>query len=41
MPDMKYSDTKTAEELSCVENYPEVNKAAIKEMDNQVGDLPD
>ena len=39
MPDMKYSDAKTAEELSCVENYPEVNKAAIKEMRNQMGDL--
>ena len=39
MPDMKYSDAKTAEELSGVENYPEVNKATIKEMHNQVGDL--
>ena len=39
MPDMKYSDAKIAEELSSVENYHEVNKAAIKEMYNQVGDL--
>jgi len=39
MPDMKYSDEKIAKELSGVENYPEINKAAIKEMHHQVGDL--
>lgn len=39
MPDMKYSDEKTAERLSGVKNYPEVNRAAVREMHRQVGDL--
>jgi len=39
MPDMKYDDEATARELSGIENYPEVNKAAIKEMHRQTGDL--
>jgi len=39
MPDMKYADEKTAEQLSGIKNYPEVNRAAIKEMHRQVGDL--
>jgi len=39
MPDMKYSNEKTAEQLSGIKDYPEVNKAAIKEMHRQVGDL--
>jgi len=39
MPDMKYSDEKTAERFSGVKNYPEVNRAAVKEMHRQVGDL--
>jgi len=39
MPDMKYSDAKTAEQLSGIENYPDINKAAVKEMYRQVGDL--
>jgi len=39
MPDMKYSDEKTAEQLSGIKEYPQVNKAAIKEMHRQVGDL--
>ncbi|RLC60371.1 MAG: radical SAM protein, partial [Chloroflexi bacterium] len=39
MPDMKYSDEKTAEKLSGVENYPAINRAAVKEMHRQVGDL--
>ena len=39
MPDMKYSDEKIAEELSGIKDYPKVNKAAIKEMHHQVGDL--
>ena len=39
MPDMKYSDEKTAEQLSGIKNYPSINKTAIKEMHRQVGDL--
>ena len=36
---MKYSDEKVAEQLSGIKDYPRVNKAAIKEMHRQVGDL--
>ncbi len=39
MPDMKYSDSKVAEELSTAPDYPQVNFAAVKEMHRQVGDL--
>jgi len=39
MPDMKYSDEKTAEQLSGIKEYPKVNKDSIKEMYRQVGDL--
>jgi putative pyruvate formate lyase activating enzyme len=39
MPDMKYSDERTAERLSGLKDYPEVNKAAVREMHRQVGDL--
>ena len=39
MPDMKYSDAKIAEELSGIKDYPKINKAAVKEMHRQVGDL--
>ncbi|MBM4445857.1 MAG: radical SAM protein [Chloroflexi bacterium] len=39
MPDMKYSNEKTAEELSGIKNYPSINRAALKEMHRQVGDL--
>jgi len=39
MPDMKYSDEKIAERLSGIKDYPKVNKAAIREMYHQVGDL--
>ena len=39
MPDMKYSDEKIAQELSGIKDYPEVNKAAVREMHRQVGDL--
>jgi putative pyruvate formate lyase activating enzyme len=39
MPDMKYSDEKISEELSGIKDYPEINKAAVKEMYRQVGDL--
>jgi putative pyruvate formate lyase activating enzyme len=38
-PDMKYSDKKIAKELSGIEDYPEVNQAAVKEMHRQTGDL--
>ncbi len=39
MPDMKYSSAGTAERLSGVKNYPGVNRAAVREMHRQVGDL--
>lgn len=39
MPDFKYSDSKVAKELANAPDYPEVCKAAIKEMHRQVGDL--
>jgi putative pyruvate formate lyase activating enzyme len=39
MPDMKYDDEETARELSGIRNYPEANKAAVKEMHRQTGDL--
>jgi putative pyruvate formate lyase activating enzyme len=39
MPDMKYSDSAVAKELSAAPDYPEVNFAAIREMHRQVGDL--
>lgn len=39
MPDMKYADAEVGRRLSQVENYPEVNRAAVKEMHRQVGDL--
>ena len=39
MPDMKCSDEKIAEQLSGIKDYPRINKAAIKEMHRQVGDL--
>ncbi len=39
MPDMKYSDTSIADELSAAPDYPQVNRAAVKEMHRQVGDL--
>jgi len=39
MPDMKYSDERTAERLSGIKNYSQVNKAAVREMHRQVGDL--
>ena len=39
MPDMKYSDVKTAEELSGIKDYPQINRAAVQEMHHQVGDL--
>ena len=39
MPDMKYDDDKIARKLSGIGNYPSVNRAAIREMHRQVGDL--
>jgi putative pyruvate formate lyase activating enzyme len=39
MPDMKYSDSAVAKQLSSAADYPEVNREAVKEMHQQVGDL--
>jgi putative pyruvate formate lyase activating enzyme len=39
MPDMKYSDSDVAGELSAAADYPKVNFAAVMEMHRQVGDL--
>ena len=39
MPDMKYDEGGTARELSGIDNYPEVNRAAVREMHRQTGDL--
>jgi len=39
MPDMKYSDERIAKELSGIDDYPTVNRSALKEMHQQVGDL--
>lgn len=39
MPDMKYSDNQIAERLSGIREYVDINRAALKEMHRQVGDL--
>ena len=39
MPDMKYADSLIAREYSGINDYAEVNRAAVKEMHRQVGDL--
>ncbi len=39
MPDAKYGDTDVGERYSGVPSYPAVNRAAIREMHRQVGDL--
>ncbi len=39
MPDMKYGDSAIARRLSHVRDYVEVNRAAVKAMHRQVGDL--
>jgi putative pyruvate formate lyase activating enzyme len=39
MPDMKYSDAKIARRMSKIGKYPGVNRAAVREMHRQVGDL--
>ncbi len=39
MPDMKYGDATIARRYSRIRNYVAVNRAAVKEMHRQVGDL--
>jgi len=39
MPDMKYADEGLARRYSKIRNYPAINRAAVKEMHRQVGDL--
>jgi putative pyruvate formate lyase activating enzyme len=39
MPDMKYSDGQSAQRFSGIDDYPRINRAAVKEMHRQVGDL--
>lgn len=39
MPDFKYTDPEMALKYSAAKDYPEVAKAALKEMHKQVGDL--
>ena len=39
LPDMRYSDNAAALRYSAAPNYPEINRAAIKEMYRQVGNL--
>jgi len=39
MPDAKYADAAIAQELSQAPDYPAVLKAALREMQRQVGDL--
>jgi putative pyruvate formate lyase activating enzyme len=39
MPDMKYADAETARRYSHIPDYPEVNRATVRKMHRQVGDL--
>lgn len=39
MPDMKFSNSGLSKKYSRVRDYPQVNRAAVKEMYRQVGDL--
>jgi putative pyruvate formate lyase activating enzyme len=39
MPDMKYADPENARRYSRARDYVQVNRAAVKEMHRQVGDL--
>ncbi len=39
MPDMKYASDQIARYYSKVPHYPEINRAAVREMHRQVGDL--
>ena len=39
MPDLKFMDPETAEELARAPDYPDIVRAALREMHRQVGDL--
>ena len=39
MPDMKYSAEQNARRFSGIDDYPQINRAAVKEMHRQGGDL--
>ncbi|HEY7729110.1 MAG TPA: radical SAM protein [Candidatus Eisenbacteria bacterium] len=39
MPDMKYADEERSRRYSSVRDYPTINRAAVREMHRQVGDL--
>jgi len=39
MPDIKYSDEQIGRDLSGIAGYPDVAKAAVREMHRRVGDL--
>ena len=39
MPDMKYASSELAEKYSDIKGYPLINRAAVREMYRQVGDL--
>lgn len=39
MPDMKYANAQVAQRYSKIPHYPETNRAAVREMHRQVGDL--
>jgi len=39
MPDVKYADATVARKYSKIRDYPAINRAAVKEMHRQVGDL--
>lgn len=39
MPDMKYASAQVGLQYSKIRNYPQTNRAAVKEMHRQVGDL--
>jgi putative pyruvate formate lyase activating enzyme len=39
LPDMRYSDNQVALKYSIAPHYPEINRAAVKEMYRQVGNL--
>jgi len=39
MPDMKYADSSIASQCSGIKDYAAINRAAVKEMHRQVGDL--
>ncbi len=39
MPDMKYANGDIAKKLSSAEDYPQINREAVREMHRQVGDL--